>query len=520
MQKMILADDEPVITRGIRRLVDWERLGICIVGEYADGNSAMDGILSMQPALALLDISMPGMDGIAILKNIRELKLSTRVIFISGFQDFTYARSAISYGAVEYLLKPVIREQLLAAVEKALGSLCAGTEGYESVGAMADTAAAKSSVTEPSAAEPSAAALEQTTYLPVLAELLFDGTEGKQEQKLLRFSMISYLEEYLAEKKLGILFSKNEHVVLVLKGLEEERAEEELTALLQEVEQAAGKKIGFAVGQAVESMGQIPQQYAKCLELSRYFFFAPWLPRPVLWVEQPVFWRTAGTKELSEARERLLEVLLSQDEAAFGGAWEGFVKILCLAAEGRREDACYYFCSTVRLAEERVAALGIQSREPDMGALLEQGRGCLNFRQMQELFGGIFSGYLELVRQTMISSEKKDLLRAREYIETHYQENLTLEVLAGQIHMNPYYFSSFFKKHAGENFKDYVNRVRLGHAVSLLLTTDLKTYEIAARVGFRDARSFTEVFSRAYQETPSAYKKRRLAEQRETIEKK
>ena len=98
----------------------------------------------------------------------------------------------------------------------------------------------------------------------------------------------------------------------------------------------------------------------------------------------------------------------------------------------------------------------------------------------------------------------------KEYIEKHYQENLTLEILAGHIHMNPYYFSSYFKKNAGENFKDYVNRVRVEHAVSLLISTDKKTYEIAAEVGFRDVRSFTEVFSRTYGETPNSYRRRVL----------
>ncbi len=99
-------------------------------------------------------------------------------------------------------------------------------------------------------------------------------------------------------------------------------------------------------------------------------------------------------------------------------------------------------------------------------------------------------------------------MKAKDYIEKHYMDNLSLNVLAEEIHMNPYYFSSFFKKHAGENFKDYVNKVRISHAVSLLLSTDKKTYEIAMETGFRDARSFSEVFSRIYGETPSSYKKR------------
>lgn len=71
-----------------------------------------------------------------------------------------------------------------------------------------------------------------------------------------------------------------------------------------------------------------------------------------------------------------------------------------------------------------------------------------------------------------------------------------------------YYFSSFFKKNAGENFKDYVNKVRLNHAMGLLVTTDKKTYEIADLVGFRDARAFSELFQRTYGETPASYRRR------------
>ena len=126
MIRLILADDEPVILRGIKKLVDWERMGISVVGEYEDGRSAMEGILGLKPDIALLDINMPGMDGIEILKNIRRLELGTKVIFVSGFQDFEYARNALTYGAVEYLLKPVILEELIHAIGKAAELLSGG----------------------------------------------------------------------------------------------------------------------------------------------------------------------------------------------------------------------------------------------------------------------------------------------------------------------------------------------------------------------------------------------------------
>ena len=162
----------------------------------------------------------------------------------------------------------------------------------------------------------------------------------------------------------------------------------------------------------------------------------------------------------------------------------------------------------VRWVEEQMKALGIERKELELGKLLEKTRQCMSFAEMESVFEKILKEFEGIMNNSMENCEKKDILQAKQYIDEHYQENLTLEVLAKQLHMNPYYFSSFFKNQAGENFKDYVNKVRLRHAVSMLLTTDLKTYEIAERAGFRDVRYFTKVFSHVYKETPSAYRKR------------
>lgn len=500
MLNMILADDEVVIVRGIKKLVDWESLGILIVGEYENGSSAMEGILARRPDIALLDISMPGMNGIEILKSIRRLELPTKVIFISGFQDFEYAKNAITYGAVDYLIKPVIREELLHAVEKAVSSL----SGEKLLAEPEE----EKSVQQKELRH--AVDLEQTTYLPVLTEILFEGSESGQEKKLIRFSVTSFLEEYLAEKGLGILFVKNEHIVMVLKGMDAERCKAVLTEVWRAVSAACGKKVGLVAGRIVDSMGQIPEEYERCLELCRYFFFADQMQIPVLTVGEEVFWRKAGEEDINAARDVLMDAIVVQDREAFLKAFESFSRILCLASGGRKEDADYYFCTTVRMVEQKLRSMNLEGRSPDVGELLERGRQCADFSRMKELFREYLEGYLELLKKKMESNEKKDILRAKEYIESHYQENLTLEILADVVHMNPYYFSSYFKKNAGENFKDYVNRVRIQRAVSLLVSTDMKTYEIAAQAGFRDVRAFTEAFSRAYGETPSSYRKRVL----------
>ena len=85
---------------------------------------------------------------------------------------------------------------------------------------------------------------------------------------------MSFLEEYLTEQKNGILFSKNENIVMVLKGLSLNEAKSVLLQLWEQSQEATGKRTGFVIGNMVESMGEIPKQYQKCAELSRYFFFA------------------------------------------------------------------------------------------------------------------------------------------------------------------------------------------------------------------------------------------------------
>ena len=127
---------------------------------------------------------------------------------------------------------------------------------------------------------------------------------------------------------------------------------------------------------------------------------------------------------------------------------------------------------------------------------------------MESLFEEEFGEYLERIKLVAVNSDKRDILKAKDYIEKHYMDNLSLNVLAEEIHMNPYYFSSFFKKNMGENFKDYVNRIRVEHAVPMLISTDMKTYEIAEKVGFGDIRMFNAAFMKIYQETPGSYRKR------------
>ena len=104
--RMVMIDDEAVILQGLKKLLNWEQLDIEMAGEAMDGEQGLRLIAREQPDIVISDIAMPNLTGIELLKKIKELNWNVKVIFLSGYQEFSYAREAVRYGAVDYLLKP------------------------------------------------------------------------------------------------------------------------------------------------------------------------------------------------------------------------------------------------------------------------------------------------------------------------------------------------------------------------------------------------------------------------------
>jgi two-component system response regulator YesN len=508
MYRMILADDEVVITRGLKLLLDWDSLGIQIAAVCSDGEKAMKAILQEKPDIAILDISMPGLDGIQILKNIHELKLPTKVILLSGFQDFSYARNALSFGAVDYLLKPVIKDELLAAVGKALGAPQAA--GNVRIDAKESRSAEKDGQGRVSGGEDSGGT--SGTSLPALAAWLPERSVGVQEQKLMEFVYFGNLKQAADGSKDLLHFAQDGDVMLILKDADRNRAKKRLTGLGEEAGQALQGRPVFLVGKPIKSLEGLASAWKDCRGRKSLLYFLGTADETVIFPETGEEDYGSALEGLSRLRERMIGNLIAVREEAFERDYEQFARVLARAAAGKKEDACYYFCSTVRTVEERLRELNIPGLGPDTKELMERARSFPDFEGLKAYFREILTGYFTRIREGMGEAGKKNIRSICEYIDRHYRENLTLEVMAKEFFMNPYYFSSYFKKQTGTGFKEYLSYIRIQHAISLLLTTDMKTYEIAAEVGFPDARSFSDAFVKKYGETPSVYKKRILTQ--------
>lgn len=111
MLKVLIADDEFIVRRAIRRIGEWEQLGMEVCGETSDGYATLTFILEQKPDIVILDMRMPGMSGEDILEELKKRDIKIKIIVVSGFDSFSYVRKALRYGVADYILKPVDRTE-------------------------------------------------------------------------------------------------------------------------------------------------------------------------------------------------------------------------------------------------------------------------------------------------------------------------------------------------------------------------------------------------------------------------
>lgn len=132
MLKIIIADDEPFFIDGLRILIDWEKYGYEIIGVAYNGEKALEKIISLNPDVVLTDLRMPGIEGLELVRRCRkELRLKTKFVVISGYDDFAYAQKAMMYGVNHYILKPVDEEALISALSEIKSELAKQVEAPE-----------------------------------------------------------------------------------------------------------------------------------------------------------------------------------------------------------------------------------------------------------------------------------------------------------------------------------------------------------------------------------------------------
>lgn len=558
MINVLIVDDEPFIRQGLVLLIDWNALGFQICGQASNGIQALECIERVQPDLIISDIKMPEMDGLQLAKVLYEKYDSEmKLVLLSGFYEFKYAKQAIRYKVNDYILKPIVKDELLQVLttfKKIFRERAEEKRHLEKQEQLVMAQHVQSLLLGTANGDNVASIQSQFGHANKFRCIMIEteiGTEQQQGQWCLQVEAIvnhnargHALKSFTGEKNrvhhiITDVLLRREALSLqqyvaqlyaelnLIEGSMELREPAERMELTESRESAermepTGSRgpeklrsgVAMYVGKEVSRLEELHESYYSCDKIKSLRFFSAY--GPVYYFEQmdtTVFSHQPSGKEkqLFDELIKAIEEYRTEDIRSHAQA------IFQFFLEERIEPGIV----AIHLHYLAYSLLGLVNTDetydlnPDVewmqSTFLQENYAMLSMEEnIENLFQFSYKCAQKLKEQQKWNAMGV-LAQVEAYITEHYMESISLKLLGEQFYMNSAYLGQIFKKHYAKSFSDYLNEIRIEEASRLLRRTDYRVYEIATMVGYRDSDYFINRFEKIRGETPAQYRKRAQA---------
>lgn len=504
MYKILIAEDKPLIRQGIINTIHWEALGCTLAGEAENGQEALRMIRALQPDILLTDIKMPRIDGMKLLDYIQEEALPTKVIIISGYDNFEFTRHAIRAHCVDYILKPIREDEL----NRAIANACAERQRDR------DAALPEGAANAQSRQLLSAVGLDRE----VTFDALFPAAETPEQYLFCilknKYNDYEPLQKLLTERTppgIGILCADSQeqlNAVFALPSAADAAAVRTLLAglpgalppyLQSGLHAALGAphSRSFPVWEACQEA-----ELALCAKLlapARYLFAHTGQPAARL-----------SFSDITQAEPAILDLLLS------GNGPQAFALCRQILERGLQDGVDITgFCMAltqfyyILLKTDTLYTANIREEIKR----LNQPAALLALDSTAPLTDAL-SRFCNRIAEEIVSNRNSNSSLANDvktYIDTHYMDHLSLRGLGDLFHVNASYLSVLFKKENGIGISRYIRTARLEYAKQLLRTTNYKLADIGEKVGFPNYVHFSKIFKSYTGLSPSEYRRQNEA---------
>lgn len=545
MLKIFLAEDEAVVRETIKRMIPWEELGFELVGEAADGEMALPLLLRQQPDLLITDIKMPFMDGLTLARLAKKEIPGLKVVILSGYDDFNYAKQAIGIGVEDYLLKPITKNALierLSEIRSRYEHEKTQKEYYEKFQREMQAYEKNSSrdffeaLVDGSMDMMEVYKRAEKLGLDIVAEaynvLIFtmncdeDFSGQRDEYSSWEAESLELLENFFAGHSSAMLFRSNIFSYGVLLKGQRETIEENTRACVDEIRKILSRQDGrrewfLAVGQSVERLSQIQKSYHTA---SRAFSQRYLYDENILYYDEMETMEHPGGQAETEDNAYLQKVDVNALNPAILQKFlsnglqeetENFVKDYFYAiGQEPMESLVFrnYVILNVRFSViSFIKGLGCDTNEMESAdteeVLAESGK---NMESAIAYAKKMISQAIEIRDQNSGNKNRSILKTAVDFIDSHYmEEDISLNTVANVANVSSNHFSALFSQNMGQTFIEYLTTLRMNKAKELLRCTGMRSSEIAGEIGYKDAHYFSYLFKKTQGMTPSDYRKAR-----------
>jgi len=513
MYKVLLADDEKLDLEGMRAFIPWTDLGMEIVAGVMNGFDACKVLDTEKVDILVTDVRMPNMTGLELARRALEMSKDIKIIFVSGYQDFSYVKQALSLNAVNYVLKPMDDQELIDSLLKVRDVLDQEQERQNAYGQMVPIVKNEYllQLLEGTSNDKTIEVLNQEYEMshfayPGLAAVievddlswkLIDETRPEQDEiqqvvSICKGFGIQHICK-ISKSRVALLIEQSDQDVLPLK-------------IVNRVNEQHSFSITAGVGELCDSINELSTSYRQAVEaLDLKMFYGKGM--------------VIGHGEVRPAEKEDVKHLDAKLEALFV-AMSGYELVRIhdelddlfqvaknLKSKFTLRNYALYIVMKLdnylqRTNENVFQLLGMELNNYDI---------IMQFETINDIHVWLRRRVYEISETLQANKHKKNwklIKQIIDYMKERTNDNITLRDLAEQFSLSPNYLGLIFKEETGKNFSEYFIQLRMEKSCELLKTTNMKIYEIADQVGYRHLPYFSKQFKEMYGMTPLEFRRK------------
>lgn len=510
---VLIADDESDVREGLKYIVDWNELGFHICGEAKNGEEALQNILKLQPDLVLLDIKMPLLSGLEVVKEAKAHDFTGKFIILSGYSDFTYAQTAMRHGVDFYLTKPIEEDELEHAVVSIYNTIKEERKHRSTLYQYREKA--RDTIIQDIFLDKAEYHTLDTQDLNLNANVyqvvLHQNYNQDNFQTLWDFSSLIRVTNQ-DHNSLDSTTINGYNFVLLKGEFAIHRFEDLLNHYNRNLQKGSPlDSLFLTYGRKVYQLSQIHYSYEDALSLSKRRFFCD-QNQHVLGYQQLPKWEDLSLPlswdEMREYTKNIPDYIQTHNRTLIAET----LKTL--------EEKLYYSTESVTSIKHFLADVFIQIKSeitntfhtievpfPANATMIDLIEKKYYLYEIIQLFFDQFEICMNAVGSLSRESVLDDIVL---YIKRNYRENLKLESIAPLFGYNSSYLGKIFSKKVGESFNSYVDHVRIDKSKELLKDPMLKVYEISEQIGYKNVDYFHKKFKKYVHMSPGEYRKNLL----------
>lgn len=524
MYKLLIVDDNQTHIQCILDYVDWASFGFDEIKTASNGAEGYECFLAFHPDLIITDVVMPVSDGLEMTRRIREISQTVYIVFMSCYEEFEYAKSAIHHDVISYLLKPIQPDILQDLVKTIVGKIEKQKKAIENetlvssvLPAIKESLLYRLLYSDELHDEFIDSVLNQLNYANyhsfiIIKLLLPQNEEYAYIHQLQKQTEASFSDSFSVDT----LIENKENLIIMLCAQNDcdTSVADDLTAKLQMQSALFQKQCGKVFFAGVSEISRDLHDAPKLLFQANSALSAAW-PHSETDVQNDntiLFYEKMPMRsykcDLTHLRCELTDVLSKRDS----DFTERFLQQY-YPDPSAGNHAVQAFCFSVITALQIILQDYNSSFDDLFGTTdilwnkLNHFESILNSRQWIK---NILFGCCEFVGKMDKNKHRTIISRIIEYIRTNYRTITSVEQIAAELYISAGYAKNMFKKHTGQTIFDYLIETRINEAKKLLANPDVKVYEVSELVGYSNKTHFAETFKRKTGLNPKEYQKKML----------